>query len=230
MHCLCVMLFHCKHSQYYRESAIMATFKRKSLSLLIIFLFLAGCVTLPSSDKARNIFMPWDKRKNQLEQIKNWQLRGLVGVTIKKKSESVYINWQQKQGNYTVNLFGPLNFGAVVLHGAAHKVTLQTADGNIFTANSAEELLTQVFGWCLPISNLKYWIFGLSVPYVSAQKTFDKYNHLQSLKQQGWQVEYLLYTAVNGIDLPSKIIIRKEDLRVKFIISKWSIFAWNKTV
>ena len=50
---------------------------------------------------------------------------------------------------------------------------------------------------------------------------FDAYHHLVSLTQQGWNISYVNYTAVNGIDLPSKIILEHSALRVVIVITAW---------
>ena len=83
--------------------------------------------------------------------------------------------------------------------------------------------MQQVLGWQLPVTNLYFWVRGLPAPNSSASTTFDPYHHLIELEQQGWQIQYERYTAIQGIDLPSKLRLKRGQLQVKIVISSWKL-------
>ncbi len=102
-------------------------------------------------------------------------------------------------------------------------VRLQSANGHDNAATSAEALMQTELGWSLPLSNLYFWVRGLPAPNSAATKAYDTYNHLTKLTQQNWAIDYLRYTGVNNVDLPSKIYLNNDDIHVRIIISKWEI-------
>lgn len=198
----------------------------KILKLFLVALListLAACATMPASQKAYNQKMPWKARSNQLTKIKKWTVKGAVAIKLPNQAESAYLNWQQHNKNYTLHLFGPLGMGAVNITGKPGNFILKNAEGQTFKAKSPESLIQQEMGWTLPVSNLYYWVRGLPAPGVKANKQFDTYNHLIKLNQAGWQINYLQYTGINGVDLPSKLTLKNPTLLLKIVINRWQI-------
>jgi outer membrane lipoprotein LolB len=109
------------------------------------------------------------------------------------------LQWHQTHRNYTIGLIGPIGSNAIQLTGSPGSVLLETSDGKKFKSTSPETLLEQQLGWRLPVSSLYYWVRGLPVPDVSAQKQLDASGRVTTLAQQGWRIEYSRYTTVNGM-------------------------------
>ncbi len=130
--------------------------------------------------------------------------------------------WQQQKRDYQVSLFGPFGVGRTTLNGTPTALTLLAA-GKEYKAQTPERLMQQVLGWQLPVTNLYFWVRGLPAPNSPASTTFDAYHHLIELKQQGWQIQYERYTAIQGIDLPSKLRLKSGQLQVKLVISSWKL-------
>lgn len=193
------------------------------ITLLISTILLASCATTPSAIAPQNQTVSWDNRVQTLSDIQNWDLKALIAIRTQADAESASLSWQQNKQNYTLNLFGPLGSNAFLLKGTPSKVTLQNPKGQTFSAVTPELLLAQQTGWQLPVSYLQYWIRGLPVPNLPAEKHFDAYNHLSELTQQGWKVQFLRYTSTSHVDLPSKIFINSPNLSVKIIISRWQL-------
>ncbi|MAZ38555.1 MAG: outer membrane lipoprotein LolB [Legionellales bacterium] len=188
----------------------------------LLALLLTACATMPASKSANNQTITWTKRESQLLTLTHWQANGAMSIKQNNKATSASLYWtQQGQNNYTINLQGPLGTGAMKITAQPGKVTLLQADKQPQSASTAEALLKAQTGWYLPISNLYYWVRGLPVPNVPANKKYDQYHHLQSLQQQGWLINYQRYTAVNNLDLPSKLILQKKPFTIKIIISQW---------
>jgi outer membrane lipoprotein LolB len=158
-----------------------------------------------------------------LSKLKTWNIDAMIGIrnVAKHDSGSASMQWQQSRANYSILLFGPLGAGSTKLTGQPGSVTLAMADGKTFHAKTPELLVTQQTGWRLPVSNLYYWVRGLPVPSLPADKKLDSSNHLVELSQGGWRVQYLDYKTINQIDMPTKILLANPDLNVKIIIRSW---------
>lgn len=193
------------------------------LSSLSLWLTSCSTVTEPSQ-RAENQKAPVENRVQSLSSIQNWDLNALIAIrnNAKNNSESVNLQWAQNKQNYSILLFGPLGASSIKLTGHPGNVLLESADGKKVNAKTPEILLAAQTGWDLPVSNLYYWVRGLPVPGVPAQKSYDNYNHLSQLEQQGWVVQFLHYTSMNHIDVPTKIFLNNPQMSVKIIISKWN--------
>jgi outer membrane lipoprotein LolB len=203
----------------------MRIYHLKLVLLFLSLLTLTSCVTTPSNVQSpQNAPITWENRVGTLSSIENWNLQGLIAIRTQKDAFTANWQWQQqKDHRYSISLFGPLGSNAVQLTGSPGQVLLETSDGKKITSTSPESLLEQQLGWRLPVSSLYYWVRGLPVPNVSAQKQFDAYHHLTTLIQQNWTVQYLQYISVNHIDLPRKIALSNSDLNVKIVVNRWSI-------
>ncbi|MHB1946499.1 MAG: lipoprotein insertase outer membrane protein LolB [Gammaproteobacteria bacterium] len=196
-------------------------------SLLIIVLsalWLASCTTVTEQAQTPvNQSMSWNKRVDAISKVQAWNVKGMIAIHEARDAVSATLQWQQKYRNYHIALFGPLGSNSYELTGQPGRVELAGANGKRAVASTPEALLAQQAGWHLPVSNLYYWIRGIPVPSLPAQKQLDAYNHLIQLNQDGWSIRYLRYTSVNNTDLPSKIFLDNPQLNVKIVISQWQI-------
>jgi outer membrane lipoprotein LolB len=190
--------------------------------LLVIFagLSIAACATMPAKQGPRNEALSWSQRQAQLTPIQAWHIEGAVAIKTAKGGQTASMVWQQSTDDYHIDLFGPLGAGRVTLIGDAKQVQL-LMNGKQYQGKTAEALMQQVLGWHLPVSNLYYWIRGLPATTIKQTISFDAYHHISELKQQNWTIDYLRYTAVNGIDLPSKLTLQQKALKVTIIIGEW---------
>ena len=190
----------------------------------LIILFLAASLSACSLFSPQPEFQKinWPTRQQQLTHLHQWDLKGVIGVRTASDTTSATIHWNQGSENYTLLLFGPLGVGRTTLLGNRDEVVMQQGE-QTYRAATAEHLLLNQLGLNLPVSNLYYWIRGLPVPNLSAKKQFDDYNHLVSLQQQNWKLQYSSYINVNNIDLPQKIQLSHPDLELKMVIKQWII-------
>jgi len=195
------------------------------LILIASISLVTGCASLHEPPPPDNQTTPWGNRVQALSNIQSWDINGLIAIrnTSKPHAESANLHWQQSKLNYQILLFGPLGASPVKLSGKPGAVVLEDSKGKRFYADSAESMLVQQTGWRLPVSNLYFWVRGLPVPNQPAQKQFDTYHHLTHLAQDGWNIQYLNYTSVNHIDLPTKIFLNNSALQLKIIINQWKI-------
>lgn len=197
--------------------------KRITFIAAIVFL-ISSCSTItPETPTPQQQKLTWQTRQQILAQIQSWRLNGKIAVRTAQDSGSASINWQQRGKNFDIALLGPLGAGGMNLSGQPGNVRLKAADGNQFSASSAEELLSKQWGFNLPVSSLRYWVRGLPVPGASHQDKFDQYHRLESFSQQGFRISYLAYTRTSKIDLPAKMVISSPALTTKIIVYKWNI-------
>jgi outer membrane lipoprotein LolB len=194
---------------------------------ITLSILLAGCstTTAPMSAVGDNtVAMSWPQRQQQLQQLTAWQLQGAIGITQAKQRWSASVNWQQQNANnYALRLFGPFGAGAVQLTGNANQVILRSSSQpQPLTASSPEALIQQQTGWDLPVSNLYYWVRGLPIPAAAiTQQQFDAAHRLIELQQAGWDVQYISYANIQGIDLPYKIVLSNNNFNIKLVIKQW---------
>jgi outer membrane lipoprotein LolB len=132
----------------------------------------------------------------------------------------VYFVWQQNNHDYQVILTGPLGQGRTSLVGNAQSVTMQNAKTGELTAATPEDLFEQSFGWTAPVSYLKYWLEALPAT-PDAVRTYNKDGQLQSLREGGWQADFIQYQSINNQIIPQKIMVTGPNLNMTLLISDW---------
>lgn len=185
-------------------------------TLLALFLSIAGCSTTTMQNTPAINTIHGNPQPIALMPHTYWNLQGMIAIQTAKQSLSANLRWVQQGENYSILLFGPLGTGATKLTGKRGYVQLQTAQGQIFTANSPEEILLKQVGWNLPISNLYYWMRGFPVPNSPAQTNFDVYHRPIFLQQQGWTIQYLRF---DDYGRPNKIILTyPQEILIKIVL------------
>ncbi len=194
-----------------------------------IFLFLifslAGCATLPEQPTPLNQTLSWQERSTTLAKLQTWDITAAMAVHTYADNQggTANLKWQQHGRDYSILLYGPLGIGAIKIYGQPGHVSLETAEGKKFNAASPELLLAQQTGWQLPVSDLFYWIRGLPAKGSPSNMQFDSSHHLTHLSQAGWIIDYLRYSAVNQMDLPTKLTLENSRIKIKIIVNQWEI-------
>jgi len=166
----------------------------------------------------------WARLKSDLEKLSTWELRGRVNVRYEGESYTPRINWQQEHDDYAIRLWGTFNAGNTRITGKPGSVTLET-DGRVSNARTPEKLILRELGYELPVSSLNYWIKGLPAPRPRAQLTFDEFNHLARIEQDGWLINYPDPRQYANITLPRRIEVSlsEKDIRLVFVGLNWTL-------
>ncbi len=191
---------------------------------MIAGVWLAGCATPPEpgtvSDQSR------EQRQQALEQINAWQLKGRVAIINGSEAWHLNVEWQQRQEDYRIELWGPFGSGRVQLEGDGQGVRLTDSRQGIYYADDPESLLYEHTGVNMPVSGLRYWILGLTDPrYATRQPRRDQAGRLTAVKQADWQVAFSRYTRVDSLALPDRLSVDRQDLRVKMVVDHWQVSA-----
>jgi outer membrane lipoprotein LolB len=72
-----------------------------------------------------------------------------------------------------------------------------------------------------PLASLRYWVLGVPDPSHAADEVLDAEQRLATLRQDGWQVDYGNYSSVDGQWLPSRLTLKRDDVRVRLLVDGW---------
>ncbi len=208
----------------------------KQLLLVLFLLQITACVPIWQQRPASNQEELQQTRLLELQQLKQWQIKGRTVIRQGKEGWNVSLVWQEFNDNYQIQLKGPFSQGGVTLNGNNEKAVLIMSDGKTITSNDPEKLIYDVLQVRLPISALRDWIRG--IPHSNHEITsleYDDEGRITRLIQQGWQVDYLRYIPFKDYSMPSKIFIKREDQSLRLIIMRWKetsleqSLAWELT-
>ena len=179
--------------------------------------------TTPTSNTTANTNTTAAASTQSANKVQAWVANGAIAVKSANQSGSASYRWRQSSlSHYDVLIFGPLGAGTMHLTGNASNAILINSKGLTTTASSPEALLQQQAGWSMPVSNMYYWARGLPAPG-GAQTTYNSAHQLQRLVQGGWTIQYLGYSRVNGVMLPTKIYMNNGNNSVRLSINQWSV-------
>jgi len=189
-------------------------------------LLLSACATAPQRPSQDVLQQAWRDRQAQLARLDQWNLEGRVAVSTPTDGWQASLRWrQQADGHYAIRIIAPLGQGSVALDGGPDGVVMRTTEHpRPVTAADAETLLYDRLGWRVPVAGLRYWILGLPDPKLEAPELeLDNEGRLASLTQDGWQVEYRGYQQVGAYQLPGKIFMENNSLKLRMVIRTWSL-------
>lgn len=186
---------------------------------------LNGCAELmPSSAGSTTENADWAKRQKQLTAIERWTVQGRIAIETTAEGGSATLNWDQDGERYAMRITAPLGQGTFELQGDEDGVSLRAPDNKTLTARDPQALMQQSLGWSLPLSGLKYWVRGLPSPGSRVEQLrLDDAGRALDMQQDGWRISLLRYRDVNGIELPEKIFMASEPLKMRLVISEWKL-------
>lgn len=130
------------------------------------------------------------------------------------------IVWAQDPEQARLLVTGPFGSGAAVLDSVPGRATLRVGDSVRF-ADSAEALLRRELDLPLPVDQARWWVLGVAAPGPVAERERDPGGRLQRLRQAGWEVRIERWTAVDGLALPGRLIMTRDELRLLFVATRW---------
>ena len=214
---------------------------QRSLIAFLAICYLCACQTLPEDSKPQQSASSvssegkWLRDSEYFEVSLNkyrlsntWKLTGKVGVKTSDLNESANIVWKFSDQSNQLRMFGPMGAGAIKLDFDRYGVQLSDNQGVLHRGNSAEELLTKIVGWPIPIDALAYWLFALPNPGHVFEYQLNPQGQLSSLQQLGWQIDYSGYksSGASQTDLPGKLTAVKrlsngQAITVKLVAKAW---------
>ena len=191
-------------------------------SILVLLLLVSGCATItppPSAPPANTSAN--QKHLATLSNIKAFALKGRLGMVTQKQGFSGGIDWQHQISNDNIDVFSPVGGKIANIAKNPNGVTLTDQKGHSVSAQDAESLTETTLGFRLPLTGLSDWVIGRPSASKIDAAYWDETGRLTALKQDGWDISYENYTMQNGVDLPSKILLKSAKVNLKLLVEKW---------
>ena len=187
-----------------------------------------GCATPTPRLPEAQLERLWHTHAAALQPVSHWDLRGRLAVRSAERGGQASLSWHREDLRHAIRLNGPLGRGVVRITQDESGARLEDAEGRLYEAANAEQLLALYTGWQLPIAHLDWWLRGLPVPGVAATRELDSAGRLKSLRQQDWALQYQEYMRVESFDLPSRLTLVRDGadavpgLEARFVIDRWA--------
>ncbi|MFT4635567.1 MAG: outer membrane lipoprotein LolB [Chitinophagales bacterium] len=176
---------------------------------------LTACQTLPSYPSVEGelawrsspeIFL---ERRQRTEMLNSWRYSAKIGLFAPGLNEQANLVWQFADQSNDIRLYGPLGVGAIKLQFDQYGVVLSDNKGLLHRGTSAEQLLTRIVGWPIPIDALSSWMFVLPTKQSTYRYRLDENQQIETLEQLGWTIEYSDYRDYGGQLMPKKVVATK---------------------
>ncbi len=190
-----------------------------------VLLILSACASVPgTAPVGPPNEAAWQSRLVQLQKLADWELQGRVGIINGKHGGSGSMDWQQHGQRLAFSFRGPFGSGSLLVQGDANAFWVRSSRGDDFVTTEPEQYFSMRLHMPLPLLSMRYWMLGLPDPGDSFTKTVDAHGHLVTLVQRGWQVDYQDYAPFDGYDLPTRLEIERDAVRIKVAINDWRLW------
>ena len=187
-----------------------------TLAQAILVVGIVGCAYTPANQDGFN----YSERKNYLQHLDGWSLRGRIAVDTGQQAFQGGFQWQQSMDSIDLAIRGPLGTGLLQIAGSASQLIVH-ARGETWELNDPETELSELLGWWLPVESFSSWLLGYPDPEFSAETVVGPDNALRSLIQRNWNLRYESYQLAGGVILPQQINLAYQDLELRVIIDRW---------
>lgn len=156
--------------------------------------------------------------------INSWRADGRIAVQRGNEGWSARLRWQQSGDEIQIRLIAPLGRGTYELAGDDDQIALILPQGDRFVSSDARSLMQQQLGWSIPVNGARYWMLGIPAPDAPALAiNTDAEGRLKDMQQLGWRISFLRHMAVGRFDLPAKLYLHYDELKVRIAISNWNL-------
>lgn len=182
--------------------------------------WLAACKTVPPQP-APGPAEPWEVRRAALQQRDRFDLNGRIAVAAAQEGFNAKLRWKQQGTRSNLALDGPLGVGGVRITSDGHTLNVVNSRGQQLDSDAARSEIAARLGFEPPLESLRYWVLGVPDPSHPADEVLDDSQRLATLRQDGWQIDYGTYTTVGGQWLPSRMTLKRDDVRVRLLVDGW---------
>ncbi len=151
----------------------------------------------------------------------DWSLVGRISLDDGDQGGSGRLQWDVGSDNSELDFHGAMGRGAWHLQIGPEAVVLRESNGAEQTAAEVNALIQDRMGWPIPVDALQWWVRGLAAPGAIEKEEIDHEGLLISLAQFGWSVDFNRYDLVAGVALPVKLNAKRDNYRVKLVVSRW---------
>lgn len=164
----------------------------------------------------------WKQQQAQRTALTHFVANGKIALRVDQRAESASLMWRQQGGASHLRLQGPLGIGT----------TTVDSDGEVIEVRRGEDIqrwtsatATAPPPWDLPLPSLPYWLRGVPNPDgASARVAFHpESGQLETLTQGGWTVVYIRYEEFDGVTLPTRLEVSREQVWARIILRDWEV-------
>lgn len=201
----------------------------KKLLSLIFIITLSGCSQFNNSDSEDNTLLTnqtWELQQQALQQLDHWTLTGKLAIFLESDRQSANIYWQQQGDDYSIQLTTFIGTRILQVTKNEQGVEIINNDDEVFTGQDANTLIKQLSpGLDLPIAALQQWIKGNPANASYQLNDQQQVSELVGLdaSQNLWEVDFQQYHVFSGTVLPTKVNLKRDDIRVKIAINQWKV-------
>ena len=195
-------------------------------AVLAAVLAVTGCASLDGG--APELATPgdarWEAHRAAVAAIGDFTASARVAFQATDRGASAKLRWRERGGRYSLVVEAPLGGGTFMLRERLEGVELVTADGSIDAGATPEALVERHLDLVLPVSGVRYWMKGVPDPGTEvAYLSLDDEGRARDLEQSRWRVSVLEYTMVDGIALPRRLFLARDEVKVRIVVDRWRI-------
>ena len=192
--------------------------------VLVMVLLLGGCaetpIMEPSTDPQAEAL--WQSREVLLRGINGWAVKGRLGIKTRDDGWSASLYWAQQEQLYKMRIVAPFGQGTYEITGGHGKVSLLTEKNEVLEATDPDTLMYENLGWSVPVLGLQHWVLGVPDPGSPIdERMIDGTGRLIMLQQAGWKIDFSRYVSVGQYELPGRISMENDRIRVRLVIQDW---------
>ncbi|MBB1321142.1 outer membrane lipoprotein LolB [Shewanella sp. SR43-8] len=189
-------------------------------AIITALLLLTGCSVTPSED-----FTPINV--TNAAQANAWELQGKIAVKTAEDKFSTNLYWLHQPAANDLRLTTVLGTTVLTLKTNQGMATLEV-DGKTYRDSNAQDLLTGISGWSIPLDSLPLWITG----QIGSNDKIVSYNPDGTIKQvisydpqANWSVSFLNWQQQSGALVPKLLKIERENVQIKIQTNQWTAVA-----
>lgn len=190
--------------------------------------WLAACAVTPnpvSPSVTPEAATAWQQHRAAIAAIKSWQLSGRLSLRGSGESFSGTLEWDEQRHATHLRFSGPFGQAIVELDEDATGARARLADGRVWMADDAAQLLAKHLGWQVPVAALRAWLKGIPVEEKALvpRYSLDGAGRLTALEQAAWQITYGNYAVVGPHFLPHKIAMKNNLVELRLVVDQWAL-------
>ncbi|WP_305420888.1 lipoprotein insertase outer membrane protein LolB [Photobacterium leiognathi] len=185
--------------------------------IAITFALLSGCAQTPKNTQK----VDWETHQTQLKRLTDYQAKGVFGYLSPEQRVSLTFNWKNHNDEYQL-LLTKMYKTVLNLDAKPNSVTLVAPEGKIYHGTDATQLVQQLTGIQLPLSQMRDWLIGLPTGADTYQlNNNDQVAYLaKDINGQVWEMHYNTYNDQSPA-LPTQMVLNQGKLKIKIKISHW---------